>query len=97
MVYIYHGKAISIGDIYDIVYDGVTDDHFEGYLNMVEKPITLVGIKYDVGRVLRLVDPAYFGARKDAYCDMVAKDIIDDPRLGGRFDIGWVDDEEVDE
>lgn len=93
MTYMYNGKAVSEDDLYDIIYEQMTEDKFEDYLNETYGPIEIFGTEFECGTTLRKVDEVMFSEFRLEECDHITRNIIDDPEEGYPYGITWEEDE----
>ena len=92
MTWYYNGSKIEESDIYDIVESQYTDEEHISFINEIEEPITIFGIKYDVGTILKKVDPIVFDESKNEEIDYIVSEIINS--YGDMYDyygIEWIE------
>lgn len=66
------GRTVTEDELYDIVDECIDSDEYEDVVNKNEPPMKLSnGMTYDVGRVLRAVDPMYFEELRERYVEAV--------------------------
>lgn len=72
-----NGNAeIREGDLADVLDERIDSETFQKYLDDFE-PVQIFGTPYDVGRVLRLVDPDRFEEARGEHVEQVRQGIID--------------------
>lgn len=92
MTYRYKGKRITESDLSTVIYNQMTDEDFENYLNLEYGPIEILGTEYECGTALMRVDMEMFKELKPEMCEHIALSIMKDPDEGYPYGITWEDE-----
>lgn len=69
------GYTLTDDELYEIVDECITLDVYEEVVNDNECPVRLFNNeRYEMGRVLRAVDPIYFSALRDEYVEFTVSE-----------------------